>query len=629
MSAFTVVLNRDGAPVDPTILKAMTLPASQLGPDGINYLYQGNIGLAYLAFNTTPESLLETQPLRSEEGRYLLVADARIDNRPELLPILRTYLPNKAIQTDPDIILAAYRRWGVEAPTHLIGDFAFVIWDATNQELFAARDIMQIRPLHYAKFANCLCITSEAHQITRHPKASCHPNKLALTYWLLAKPKNHLSMFEGINALPAGHSLTSNRKLLHTSKYWELNPEFHISYNKTADYEEHLRELLSRAINDRMRTNGSTIACELSGGMDSSTITALTHQQASKHNLHLLALSKDYKNNPSCREVSFIEKTVKHLGLDHQYIDIEKEGSLNYHPHSSAALESPSSFWLPHALPSTTHAANAGARILLTGHGGDELTAGYRLIYFDRLIHGDFRVIREIGMLSKNLNMPMRKILYQLIINPLIPEKIKEIKRSLVTSIQPNQSPFTPSWLTNKALEQLTIPGTSNVAHTQLFKNKAKQAWIQHISRSYNHACQVYRWAGGLSQVDVRHPFFDRRLLEFTFATPVSLWHQQGYRKWLLRQSMQGLLPDSVIWRNQKTRFDSYYKSELGSHQKTIAALLENNFLTSTDLINSDRFLDALDAYLKHEEDGSIIALFYTIATLAWCRAYSSSNQTE
>ncbi len=629
MSAFTVVLNRNGAPVDPKILEAMTAPASQLGPDGIDYLYQDNIGLAYLAFNSTPESLQETQPLRSEEGRYLLVADARIDNRPELLSTLREYLPSKDTLTDPDIILAAYRKWGVKAPAHLIGDFAFVIWDTTNQELFAARDPMQIRPLHYAELTECLCLTTEAHQITQHPQANCRPNRLAITYWLLVEPKNHLSMFEGINALPAGHSLTNNRNILHISKYWELDPEFRIHYKKTADYEEHLRELLSRAINDRMRTNGSMIACELSGGMDSSTITALAHQQAGKHNLRLLALSKNYKNNPSCSEASFIEKTTRHLGVKHRYIDIEKEGGLDYHAHSSAALESPSGFWLPHALPSTAHASDAGARILLTGHGGDELTAGHKLIYLDRLIHGDLQVIREIGVLSKKLNIPVQQLLYRLIINPLIPKKIKEAKHALTALTQPNRAPSTPPWLTSKALEQFAIQRSSNPPHTRPFRNKAKQAWIQHISKSYNHACQVYRWAGGLSQVDVRHPFFDRRLLEFTFAIPIGLWHQQGYRKWLLRQSMKGLLPDSVVWRDQKTRFDSYYKSELASHQQTVRVLLEDNFLTSSNLVNSGRFLDALDAYLKHEEDGSIVALFYTIATLAWCTAHSSSNQTE
>ena len=129
MSGLCGVVHFDGAPVDPQILSHMATAASHRGPDGTRFWTDDAVGFAHLVHHVTPESCCEQQPLVSEDGRFALNADARIDNREELSRTLKAkgYLtePNP---TDADLILAAYRCWDTDCPSHLIGDFAFAIW---------------------------------------------------------------------------------------------------------------------------------------------------------------------------------------------------------------------------------------------------------------------------------------------------------------------------------------------------------------------------------------------------------------------------------------------------------------------------------------------------------------------
>ncbi len=115
MSGICGMFNRDGAPVDPAVLRRMAEAAAHLGPDGIHYWTDGPLGLAHLALHTTAESIREQQPLLARQGESVLVADARVDNRDELMATLtaKGHLLQKE-PTDADLILAAYEMWGDE-----------------------------------------------------------------------------------------------------------------------------------------------------------------------------------------------------------------------------------------------------------------------------------------------------------------------------------------------------------------------------------------------------------------------------------------------------------------------------------------------------------------------------------
>ena len=170
MSGICGIVNFDGAPVELEDLQKMARAAAHRGPDGIHYWRNGPVGLVNLALNITPESLRERQPLVGSRGELVLTADARVDNRDELIRTLTTkgFLQDKS-PTDADVILAAYQCWGETCPAQIIGDFAFVIWDTRRRRLFAAREPIGMRALYYRLEPHRILFATEIKQILAVP----------------------------------------------------------------------------------------------------------------------------------------------------------------------------------------------------------------------------------------------------------------------------------------------------------------------------------------------------------------------------------------------------------------------------------------------------------------------------
>ena len=140
MSGLIGVFERQNTGLDPTVLSRMTAVMSHRGPDGMRHWQEGRVGLGHCMLHSTPESLHETLPLSDKHSGLAITADARIDNRQELISALRLKRRHPSTITDSELILGAYQKWAEQCVDHLIGDFAFLIWDAHKQQLFGARD---------------------------------------------------------------------------------------------------------------------------------------------------------------------------------------------------------------------------------------------------------------------------------------------------------------------------------------------------------------------------------------------------------------------------------------------------------------------------------------------------------
>src|SRR5262245_5040761 len=149
MSAIVGIYHLDGRPVARTDLERMVTILAHRGPDGAGMWYEGAIGLGHRMLWTTPESLGEKPPLVSRSGDFVLSADARIDNRDELIGSLDFVAYGPREVTDSELILAAHEKWGEHCPKRLVGDFAFSIWDRPRQKLFCARDPVGVKPFYY------------------------------------------------------------------------------------------------------------------------------------------------------------------------------------------------------------------------------------------------------------------------------------------------------------------------------------------------------------------------------------------------------------------------------------------------------------------------------------------------
>ena len=150
MSGIVGIVHLDGAPVDRSLLRRMTDFMTFRGPDAQETWIDGNVGFGHTLLKTTFEAEHEHQPF-TLDGQTLIVADARVDAQRDLISKLESRGHHvESGTTDVELILRAYQAWGEYCVEHLLGDFAFAIWDGLRQRLFCARDHMGVKPFFYA-----------------------------------------------------------------------------------------------------------------------------------------------------------------------------------------------------------------------------------------------------------------------------------------------------------------------------------------------------------------------------------------------------------------------------------------------------------------------------------------------
>ena len=372
MSGIVAIFNRDGAPVDRELLGEMTSFMSFRGPDRRQVWLDGAVGFGHTLLQTTVESGGEQQPC-TLDGQVWITADARIDARAELIGKLESAERREVRPaTDPELILHAYQVWGEECVQHLIGDFAFAIWDGRRRVLFCARDHFGVKPFYYAEAGTSLLCGNTLNCLRLHPGVSDELNDLAIADFLLFiwNQDPATTCFAGINRLPAGHCLVSTEEAVRIKRYWTL-PLQEIRYKRAYDYVDHFRELFEEAVKDRIRTDKVTVF--MSGGADSTLVAAIAHKVLGKpsdlsgvraHTVVFDSLIPDEERKYSRLAADFIPIPIEYLPAD-DYQPYDRHRCWQF---SKAEPESNPIAGLLHE---QYRQAAGYSRIVLTGQGGD------------------------------------------------------------------------------------------------------------------------------------------------------------------------------------------------------------------------------------------------------------------
>ncbi|MBL4782718.1 MAG: hypothetical protein JKX92_10800 [Porticoccaceae bacterium] len=560
----------------------------------------------------------QPQPQVSADGRFAIVCNARIDNGKELFELLPKSISANETISDAEIILASYDKWGQHCPENLVGDFAFVIWDRTSSSIFAARDGMNMRTLCYLRTNGGLCLASEGQQLIKHPQYRPRVSKTALLGWISGQPDPSISMFEGIETIPAGHSLFANRNTLEIRKFWDIDPNRQIRYSRQHDYQEHLEELLRRAVTDRLRTPTPVVASQMSGGMDSTSITALANQAMDRTSQQLLVISHSYQSMASCDETDRIKETLAHLKIKHsRFLAAEDHSTLDFSQLYPPDLENPGTVLSPRYHDEMALLQDAGAQVLLTGSGGDEMAWGHSLSYSRRLQRGDISVIPEVVKGCREMALPLLTTLRQLFLSPMLPNWFKHAMG------RPASDQKLPDWMPTginyrrDLQEQLLSKGSTQ------FKNPVMQARYDALQWSSTiNSVRSYGKVGAQYGIEVRHPFFDTRLAEFSFAIPDDLWNRKGYPKWLLRRTMTGALPHSVCWNQQKVIFDNFFAEIIRMQADNIRRILADERLEEMGLLDTRKLLQAFDDVISGQR-GFSVDLLYVLMVQIWFQKYA------
>ncbi len=554
MSGIIAVFNLDGAPADGEILAAMCYAVPEHAYHGQQIRLFGQVGLAHQHLWVTPEEIGEEQPLYDADSGLAITADARIDNRDVLFDKLRIERKQGQELSDATLILKAYQRWGETCTDQLGGDFAFVIWDANQQRLFAARDGMGNRGLVYWESKQFVLLATDISHLLAHPAVPAILNEAKIADLLFSRYTNNTSTYYvGIQHIPPAHRLVADSKNTRVARYWDFDPAVGIRYKTDEEYAEHFRQLLTEAVRSRLRATGPA-ALSLSGGLDSTSLAAILAGLPLPESNHgrLWSYSNVFDEFSECDERQYIDQTVDRFDLNATYINGDAEWTfrdIETWPSTRDFISTDPYPRLPKGI-----AASAGkdnVRVLFSGVFGDSLFEGSRFWLADmirswRLSQAASTSIRYMNAINWN------KVILNEGIYRVVPKYLRRSLRRLSVSQQ-----YTPAYI-NSDFAHKHAESTSSYQSRDYFPTNNE------FFNARRRGLQMSIFAEGLSiarrfqakyGIEFQCPYRDRRIAEYVISVPADKLGFPKHNRYLMRQAMQNRIPEDIYARNGRTIF--------------------------------------------------------------------------
>ncbi len=575
MSAIFGIHYPNGRPVSQSDLERMSAVMAHRGPDGGRLWCSGSVGLGHRMLRTTPESLNELLPFEDSSGDFVITADARIDNRRQLLNELRSPDLNLGAETDSELILAAYRRWGALCTERLVGDFAFAIWDRRQRVIFCARDHFGIKPFYYY-FApgGAFVFATEIKALLALPEVPYELNEVRLGDHLadvIADAES--TFFRAILRLPPAHAMTVGNGQATRQRYWSLDPCRDVRLGSDDEYAEAFREIFTEAVRHRLRAAGS-VGSLLSGGLDSSSITCVARNMLAGDGHALKTFSAIFDVVPECDERQFINPILMENGVVPHFVQANQQGPLRclnqLHSYQDQPPFGPNSamIW---SLYETVGKENV--RVLLDGHDGDTTVS-----HGERYLHEVARAghwlkltaqLRAINRLQGGSTWAaLRAYGWRYGVNPLISKHrplslARRIYRGARRRVLNGAPPLAPalSWrelLNPHFAAQINMSERystwrQSIARTAATEREAHYRALTHPMQAF--ALEIHDSSAGAFAIEKRYPFWDKPLVEFCLALPSQQKLNHGWTRVVMRRAMKGILPPEVQWRRSKMDF--------------------------------------------------------------------------
>lgn len=531
-----------------TVVEKMTRRLAHRGPDAEGYFSEGTMAFGHRRLSIIDLSEAANQPMSDSSGRYWLTFNGEIYNFRQV----KTLLPDYPFQLDSDseLLLAAYIRWGPDCLRHLNGMFVFAIWDREKQELFMARDRLGVKPLYCYRergAGRALLFASEIRALLASGLVPPKLNTEALaTYLQYQSVFGPAGIVEGIESLEPGHYV------LYKGDKWEPKPYWKIGTAQTAIPEggpiavkRRVRELLTASVERRM-VSDVPLGAFLSGGIDSSAIVGLM-AECSDQPINTFSITFD---EPDFDESEYSNMVAKRFNTRHTAIKLRPSEFLDTFHEALAAMDNPSGDGFNTYIVSKL-TRQAGITVALSGVGGDELFAGYAgFQHWKRLESHWFwnipRPLRNLGAAALRLGNGARSQRMADLMALSSPQ-IGQVYPSLRQVLTPNQvagllghppKQASYNWDTGgmvwehlPALGQYAAAELSGYTLYVLLKDTDQMSMA--------------------SALEVREPFFDFELVDYVLQVPDAL-KIGGCPKRLLVESLDGLLPKEIVHRPKK-----------------------------------------------------------------------------
>ena len=555
MSGICGVAALDGNAASLGPIGTITARLERRGPDGTHIWTGERVAFGHALLATTPEALTEVLPLTDAQTGCTITADVRLDNREVLIPALGLSDDARPVG-DGELILRSYLRWGEACVDHLLGDFAFAIWDPRSEQIFAARDPMGLRQLIYFHAANELFVfATEADSLIAHEGVPARINEGRIADYLDNMEPLDLTatFYADVYRLPPAHCLTVTSEGLLVRRYWELQPEPELKLGSDEAYAQAFLEIFTEAVRCRLRSPGP-VGSMLSGGMDSSSAAAVAASLlANEQRGPLLTFSAVGPDPEKCIETRTIRAAAAMPGIAPTFVrydDLEPYVDELIRLTDESGEPFDSNMVLIRAVYLAAH--RAGVKVVLDGVGGDiVLNAGN--VVARLLRQGHFRqAIKEATGKRRFVgpSAPALKTFVEAAWVAFVPRPIRRLRRRFKRSdhgdfcagirIDPNFA----------ARSRLTERQARYARHVRI----ARESPAQQRARVIQHPNLVvgrerYDRVASQLAIEPRDPFMDLRVLRFSVSLPWRQLQADGWPKLVLRRAMQKHLPAAVIWR--------------------------------------------------------------------------------
>ncbi len=500
------------------------------------------------------------------DGGLVVVADARIDNRAELAEALSIGpgAPEGAV------IAAAYRKWGLDCPARIEGAFAFALWDPARRRLVCARDLMGRRPLFYrcqgtaaVRFAQSAAALAAATDRARTLRCE------AIADFLYGRVLNAQdTWFTGVERLPAGHSLVFERGELRLLRYSHITPAVS---EPGSDAPATLRTLLDAAV-ARQVEGSERVGALLSGGLDSSSIACLLRDQRRRAgDPPLPVFSMMFREPERANERRHLDAVLATGGFEPHVLDMDGYAPLagfeNLLADMGGPTLSPNLACMGHVI---ALAAEHGVKVLLDGHGGDEVVShGYGLL--DELAaSGAWPALwREARGAADNYDRS------RIVLTRRVAGRQKRLDARIIAKLL---APFDRAASASAQRVPAHILARDFVHRSHLAERlrgfakpeDAATEQAQHLAVLTDplqpYAFEVHAAFMRAMGAQARYPFWDRQVVEFCLGLPASAKLSRGWSRLVLRRAMAGVVPDSILQRRDKMDFTVHLARGLVRH---------------------------------------------------------------
>jgi asparagine synthase (glutamine-hydrolysing) len=371
MCGIAGILNFNDQPNEPSLIRKMTGAMAHRGPDAVGFFTAGGMDLGHLRLSIIDLSSAANQPFADNTGRYTIVFNGEMYNYQHV----RSLMPEYAFRTnsDTEVLIAAYAKWGAGCLDHFRGMFAFAIWDRQEKELFLARDRMGVKPLYYYIDGERLVFASEVRGILATGLVAGKLSRQGLVeYFSYQSVSYPFSMIDGIRQVEAASWMRIKNGQVDKGIYWDLTrsvPDADFSDKQRT--ERRIRELMLQSIERRL-VSDVPVGAFLSGGIDSSIVVGLMAEAGSSrpNTFNIAFEEKEFDESP------FAEIIARKFDTNHTRILLKPTVFLDELQNALNAMDSPSGDGINSYVVSKA-IRQKGMTVALSGAGGDELFAGY------------------------------------------------------------------------------------------------------------------------------------------------------------------------------------------------------------------------------------------------------------